>query len=70
MKWYKDKPKSQTNFQRITKSEESLAEFITDIICDCANMGDDDEGKLCYICPMNWCSKDNVVAWLKQESTE
>ena len=67
MKWYKDKLKKQTNFQRITASEEALAEFISDIVYDCADVDSDEDGKQCYVCPMNWCSKDKVLKWLKQE---
>ena len=61
---------TDTNFDRITQSPESLAVFISNIIYDCAYMTSDEDGKGCYMCPMNWCSKDKVVEWLKQESTE
>lgn len=66
MKWYKDKQKHQTNFQRITKSEEALAEFISSVLD--YGFGVDYEPKN----PMgnNVIDKKDIVAWLKQESTE
>ena len=67
MKWYKDKPKSQTNFQRITATPEALAEFISDIVYDCADMVSDENGRYCFVCNTHWCSKQDVLEWLKQE---
>ena len=70
MKWYRDKPKQQTNFQRITASPEALAEFISDVIYDCADKVSNEDGRRCSDCNMLWCSKQDVFWWLKQESTE
>lgn len=68
-KKYTPMPKQpQTNFDRITASAESLAEFISDSIYDCVD-GADEESYSCSICPMHWCSKQDVLEWLK-ESTE
>lgn len=61
--------KPQTNFDRITASAESLAEFISNSIYDCVD-GADEESYSCSICPMHWCSKQDVLEWLKQESKE
>ena len=55
----------QTNFQRITKSPEALAEFTEHF----ANCGDD-----CPVSNKNICEykckkcKETLLAWLKQES--
>lgn len=56
MKWYKDKPKRQTNFQRITESPEALAEFLSDIPKELINPF--------YGVP----TKKRALEWLKQES--
>ena len=63
----KVKPKEQTNFERITASAESLAEFIIDKLQYCKR-------PVCPICPV-WkkCdgnSKESLVEWLKQESNK
>ena len=62
-----DYKESVTNFDRITASAESLAEFISNSIYDCVD-GADEESYSCSICPMHWCSKQDVLEWLKQES--
>lgn len=64
---------TDTNFDRITRSPEALAEFMGDVRCDIC--------KLCYnddnaICPNTKCPNTKEVCkkvwveWLKQESTE
>ena len=55
-----------TNFENITKSEESLAEWLGDLldndVCDPGNWN----CKKCF----KWCHRDKVVEWLKQPHTE
>ena len=55
----------QTNFDRITKTPETLAEFIIDKLQYCKR-------PVCPICPVwkkcDGVSKDAFVKWLKQES--
>ena len=55
----------QTNFDRITKTPEALAEFIIDKLQYCKR-------PVCPICPVwkkcDGVSKDAFVKWLKQES--
>ena len=53
-----------TNFERITKSPEKLAEFINLVlVCACDNHGDCDE------CPLTGtCYTNGIKKWLKQES--
>ena len=72
MKWYKDKPKHQTNYEKITTSEEALAEFITNYDEYCGFIG-------CNQCPIEkecgngdtcYTERELLVKWLKQESTE
>lgn len=70
MKWYKDKPKQQTNFQRITESPEKLAKFIAKAeryAEKCAEQLLD-----CDTCECKWCEANNkkpkLIDWLKQES--
>lgn len=57
--------KPRTNFQRITASPESLAEFIIDKLQYCKR-------PVCPICPVwekcDGVSKDAFVEWLMQES--
>ena len=54
-----------TNFDRVTKSPEALAEFIIDKLQYCKR-------PVCPICPVwkkcDGVSKDAFVKWLKQES--
>lgn len=54
--------KVMTNFENITKSEESLAEWLGDLldneVCDPGNWN----CKKCF----KWCHRDKVVEWLKQ----
>ena len=67
MKWYKDKLKKQTNFDRITASEEALAEFIFAVSDAC--YGCEHDESISYDCPFDDCkaSKDSILEWLKQE---
>lgn len=55
----------QTNFDRITKTPEALAEFIIDKLQYCKR-------PVCPICPVwkkcDGVSKEAFVKWLKQES--
>ena len=53
-----------TNFERITKSPEKLAEFIDLVlVCACDNHGECDE------CPLTGtCETNGIKKWLKQES--
>ena len=59
----------QTNFQRITKSPEALAEFIGSVLDICSNVFGE-----CKHCPLNkTCIADKgfkqiALEWLKQES--
>ena len=65
-------PKPPTNFQRITQSEEALAEFISNITCECWGC------KRVYSasCPhhksglTDFCDRESALEWLKQESNE
>lgn len=60
----------KTNFQRITQSEETLAEFISNITCECWGC------KRVYSasCPhhknglTDFCDGENALEWLKQEN--
>lgn len=55
-----------TNFENITKSEESLAEWLGDLldndVCEPSNWN----CKKCF----KWCHRDKVVEWLKQPHRE
>lgn len=56
------KPKPRTNFDRITESEESLAEFIA-TVSNCTMIN-------CKDCPLsnaNCSSKDGIKEWLQKE---
>lgn len=54
-----------TNFENITKSEESLAEWLAELldndVCSPSNWN----CKKCF----KWCHRDKVVEWLKQPHT-
>ena len=54
--------KPMTNFENITKSEESLAEWLGDLldndVCEPSNWN----CKKCF----KWCHRDKVVEWLKK----
>ena len=58
-----------TNFDRITQSEEALAEFISNITCECWGC------KRVYYasCPhyksglTDFCDRESALEWLKQE---
>ena len=61
----------QTNDEwRKTCSAEEFAEWVSDIVYDCADMGSDEDGKQCYVCPLHWCSKQDVLEWLKQPHSD
>ena len=70
--YIREEPQEQTNFQRITESPEKLAEFISNITCECRGC------KRVYSasCPhhksglTDFCDRENALEWLKQESTE
>ena len=80
MKWYKDKQKHETNFQRITASEEKLADFMycltevyhyyvgenMGVIMQYANEDANDKNHIELIHGNR--DFDELMEWLKQES--
>ena len=48
------------NFDRITASEEALAEFISDIVYECREGNRYEELEGCSVCNLHWCSKQDV----------
>lgn len=60
-----EEPLPQTNFQRITESPEKFAEFINDLIPECARYPS------CDSCPLyGHCDADEILEWLQEECNE
>ena len=71
MRWYKDKPKHETNFQRITASPEALAEFLADTINDIISevLAFADDGGA-YAEDAFWQEKNGWLEWLNEKRGE
>lgn len=53
-----------TNFEKITQSPETLAEFIDRVTQNCID-------ETCFDCPFNdSCLESNILDWLKQQAEE
>ena len=53
-----------------TASAEEFAEWVSDIIYECSDKMVQEDGYGCAVCNLHWCSKQDVLTWLKEKHTE
>ena len=58
----------QTNDEwRKTCSTEEFAEWVSDIVYECSDKMVQEDGYGCAVCNLHWCSKQDVLEWLKEK---
>ena len=57
----------QTNEEWLrSASTEELAEWVSDIVYECSDKMVQEDGYGCAVCNLHWCSKQDVLEWLKE----